>query len=233
MISSMRTRVFALGAIVLVALALLTTLPAPGASASVAGKVLLVRGSSPGADASNAVVWIVGPRGGSGGLVKMTQESKRFTPRVLVVPPQGTVEFPNADPIYHNVFSVSGDNRFDLGLYRSGASKSRRFDHPGLVRVYCNIHPQMVGFLMVVDSEFAAVTGRDGAFRFEGVPAGSWIVKAWHEEGGEVELPLRIPVTSDAPVTLSIDTSAYRPIPHKNKYGKEYPPQTGSDDERY
>jgi len=230
MISSMR---LALGAIVFVSLALLPTAPAPGASTTVAGKVLLVKGATPRADASNAVVWIVGPRGGSGGPVKMTQESKRFTPRVLVVPRQATVEFPNADPIYHNVFSVSGENRFDLGLYRSGSMKSRRFEQPGLVRVYCNIHPQMVGFLMVIDSEFAAVTGRDGAFRFEGVPAGSWTVKAWHEEGGEVAIPLKVPAGSDAPVTLSIDTSAYRPGPHKNKYGKDYPPQTGSDDERY
>ena len=70
-----------------------------------------------------------------------------------------TVDFPNVDPIYHNVFSVSGGNRFDLGLYRSGSSKSQKFDETGLVRVYCNIHPQMVGFVMVVDSDFAAVTG--------------------------------------------------------------------------
>lgn len=163
----------------------------------------------------------------------MIQESKRFAPRALIVPRAGTVDFPNSDPIFHNVFSVSGGNRFDLGLYRSGATKSRSFGEPGLVRVYCNIHPQMVGFLMVVDSDFAVVTDRSGAFQFEGVPAGSWKLKAWHEEGLETSVPLIVPSPGTAPITVSIDTAGFRPVPHKNKYGKKYPPQSGSDDERY
>ena len=103
----------------------------------------------------------------------MKSDQKRFRPRVVAVPLHGSVDFPNVDSIYHNVFSVSGGNRFDLGLYRSGASKSRQFDEAGLVRVFCNIHPQMVGFVLVVDSDFVATTGPDGKFRFDGVPAGS------------------------------------------------------------
>ncbi len=231
----MQTRIFALGALFFAVSIPLPTSPASGAAGSVAGRVLLVKGGSPRSDASGAVVWIEGPRraDGSGGAFKMSQESKRFTPRVLVVHRAGTVEFPNNDPIYHNVFSVSGPNRFDLGLYRSGASKSRSFSEAGLVRVYCNIHPQMVGFVMVVDSDFAAVTGRDGAFRFGGVPAGSWTLKAWHEEGNETSVSLTVPAAGDTPLAVSIDTTAYRPVPHKNKYGKDYPPQSGSDDERY
>ena len=205
---------------------------AAGASGVVAGRVVLTKGGSPRPDASNAIVWIEGPRRTGGTATRrMAQESKRFTPQALTVPRSGTVEFPNNDPVYHNVFSVSGPNRFDLGLYRSGASKSRVFTEPGLVRVYCNIHPQMVGFVMVVDSDFAAVTDRSGAFRFEGVPPGSWTLKAWHEEGTETSVPLT--VSSDAPLTISIDTTAFRPVAHKNKYGKEYSPQSGSDDERY
>ena len=231
----MAARVFVVGALIF-ALSFMAFGPrAAGSAGSVTGRVILVKGSSPRADASNTVVWIEGPRGGANpaGSLQMAQESKRFVPRTLIVPRQGTVEFPNNDPVFHNVFSVSGANRFDLGLYRSGASKSRSFAEPGLVRVYCNIHPQMVGFLMVVDSGFAAVTGRDGAFHFEGVPSGSWTLKAWHEEGTETSVPLTIPLPAAAPVTVSIDTTAYRPVPHKNKYGKEYPPQSGSDDERY
>jgi plastocyanin len=231
----MATRFFVAGPLVFLLLSVVVGLRAAGSATSVSGRVVLVKAGSPRTDASNSVVWIEGPRGGGGlaGVLKMTQESKRFTPRVLVVSRQGTVEFPNKDPVFHNVFSVSGANRFDLGLYRSGASKRHSFAGPGLVQVYCNIHPQMVGFLMVVDSDFAAVTDRDGAFRFEGVPAGSWTLKAWHEEGTEVSVPLTLPASSDAPLTLSIDTTAYRPVPHKNKYGKDYPPQSGSDDERY
>ena len=231
----MRTRFFAAAALLFALLPAVGGPRAAGSSASVAGRVQLLKGGSPRPDASNAVVWIEGPHriDGPGPALKMAQDSKRFTPRVLIVPRQGTVEFPNNDPVYHNVFSVSGANRFDLGLYRSGASKSRSFAEPGLVRVYCNIHPQMVGFLLVVDSAFAATTDRDGIFRFEGVPSGTWTLKAWHEEGGEASVPLLVPSEGEIPLTLKIDTTAYRPVPHKNKYGRDYPPQSGSDDERY
>ena len=157
----MATRVFAVGAFLFALSSTVFGPRAAGSAGSVNGRVLLVKGGAPRADASNAVVWIEGPRGaGAGQTIRMAQESKRFVPRVAIVSRPGTVEFPNNDPVYHNVFSVSGSNRFDLGLYRSGASKSRSFAEPGLVRVYCNIHPQMVGFLMVVDSPFAAVTDR-------------------------------------------------------------------------
>jgi plastocyanin len=230
----MATRVFAVGALLLALSAAVFGPRAAGSAGSVNGRVLLLKGGSPRSDASNAVVWIEGPRGGGAtGTVRMAQESKRFQPRVAIVSRAGSVEFPNNDPVYHNVFSVSGSNRFDLGLYRSGASKSRSFTEPGLVRVYCNIHPQMVGFVMVVDSPFAAVTERDGAFQFEGVPAGTWTLKAWHEEGTETSVPLTVPISGSDPVRISIDTSGFRPAPHRNKYGKEYPPQSGSDDERY
>ena len=231
----MLVRFFAVGALLFLLLSAVSGPRAEGSSASVSGRVVLVKDRSPRPDASNAVVWIEGPRrdAGRGETLKMAQQSKRFTPRVLVVPRQGTVEFPNNDPVFHNVFSVSGANRFDLGLYRSGASKSRSFSEPGLVRVYCNIHPQMVGFLLVLDSGYAAITDRDGAFRFDGVPAGNWTLKAWHEEGSETSVPLVVPTAGDAPLTVPIDTSSFRPVPHKNKYGKDYPPQSGSDDERY
>src|SRR5512144_1957163 len=221
----MRTRFFAAAALLFALFPAVGGPHAAGASASVSGRVRLMKAGSPRPDASNAVVWIEGPRreDGPGPAVKMAQKSKRFTPRVLIVPRLGTVEFPNNDPVYHNVFSVSGTNRFDLGLYRSGASKSRTFSEPGLVRVYCNIQPQMVGFLMVVDSDFASVTDRGGTFRFDGVPPGSWTLHAWHEEGTETSVPLVVPTEGDSPMTISIDTTAFRPLPHKNKYGKEYP----------
>jgi Carboxypeptidase regulatory-like domain len=149
------------------------------------------------------------------------------------VPREAGVEFPNRDPIFHNVFSVSGANRFDLGLYRSGTSRTRRFDAPGLVRVYCNIHPQMVGFVQVVDSDVFDVTGPDGAFRLEGVPPGAYTLRAWHEEAGETSTPVTVRAGDDSRITLRIDISGFRPAPHKNKYGKDYPPQAGLEDERY
>ncbi len=189
-------------------LSLLLAIPAPvlpNAGGIVSGQVTLLSNGAARADASNAVVWLEGvrlPAEASGTSPapepQMKSDQKRFLPRVVVVSRSRSVNFPNADPIYHNVFSVSGGNRFDLGLYRSGASKRKEFLEAGLVRVYCNIHPQMVGFVMVVDSDFAAVTGKDGKFRLEGVPPGDWTLKAWHEESGsEVSVPVTVRAKQD------------------------------------
>lgn len=217
---------------------LLLLMPAapPDAAGSVSGKVALVKAGAPLPDASRAVVWIdkLNVAGPSPGALKneMRSERKSFQPRVIAVRRDATVQFPNVDPIFHNVFSVSPGNRFDLGLYRSGTAKPNVFHEAGVVRVYCNIHPQMVGFVLVVDSSFFAVTGKDGAFRFEGVPPGAYTVKVWHEEVGEGELAVRVRSGADAPLTFTLDASAYKAQPHKNKYGKDYPPPP-PDDERY
>ena len=220
----------------LAAAVLALSLTAPLAGAVLVGTVSLVADGKPRPDASNAVVWIEGaPRTGAAPAKEdMKQASKRFQPKVVAIAKNGTVAFPNDDPIYHNVFSVSGGNRFDLGLYRTGASKSKKFEETGLVRVYCNIHPQMVGFILVVDSDHVAVTGPTGAFRFEGIPPGSYVVKAWHEETGEISRPVTVRGSDDAPLELRLDATGFKPEPHKNKYGKDYPPNAGaSDDERY
>lgn len=209
--------------------------PPPPGGGTVAGRVVLVRSGVEVSDVSNAVVWIEGAHGGgpapTSGMMK--SEQKKFAPRVVVVRRNSTVQFPNADSIYHNAFSVSGGNRFDLGLYRAGASREKKFEETGLVRVYCNIHPQMVGFVMIVDSDFAAVTGPDGSFRFEGVPPGNHVIKVWHEESGEKETPVAVRAGGDPPLTVRLDVTNFRPAPHKNKYGKDYPPGAGTEDERY
>jgi plastocyanin len=209
--------------------------PSPGVAGTIIGRVVLQGGSAPRSDASNTVVWIEGLRKSAapGAAGEMKSERKRFTPRVVAIARNGSIEFPNADPIYHNVFSISEGNRFDLGLYRSGASKRKEFGAPGLVRVYCNIHPQMVGFVMVVDSDYSKVTGPDGSFRFDAVPAGEHHVRAWHEEAGETSVPVDVRQSPDAPLLIRLDVSGYRPQPHKNKYGKDYPAIAASDDERY
>jgi plastocyanin len=220
-------------------LAAVAATPVP--TGSVSGQVTLVSGGAIRPNASAAVVWIEGARRAAAPVSatatapreEMKSDQKRFAPRVVAIPRSATVDFPNADPIFHNVFSVSGANRFDLGLYRSGASRSKQFDEAGLVRVYCNIHPQMVGFVMVVDSDFEAVTGTDGKFRFDGVPAGAWTLRVWHEEGGETAIPVSVRAGADATAAVRLDTSAYKPQAHKNKYGKDYPAQAASDDERY
>jgi len=88
--------------------------------------------------------------------------------------------------------------------------------------------------VMVVDSDFAAVTGPDGKFRFDGVPPGNWTLKAWNEEaGGEVSVSVPVRAKQDSPAAVRLDVSGFRPEPHKNKYGRDYPPQPPTDDERY
>jgi plastocyanin len=215
--------------------ALLSAL-SPTPTGNISGRVALIKNGTPLADSSNVIVWLEGiHRSGAAppaSRATMKSERKRFTPRVVVVPRRGAVDFPNVDAIYHNVFSVSGANRFDLGLYRAGVSKEKSFEEPGLVRVYCNIHPTMVGFVMVVDSDFAAVTREDGSFRFEGVAAGSHVLKVWHEEGTETPVTVTVRARGVTEVPVQLDISSYKLQPHKNKYGKDYPPPP-PDDERY
>jgi len=190
-------------------------------------------------DASGVVAWLNPVNGtiarwNSRQKKAITQRSKRFSPHAIVVETGSEVDFPNEDPFFHNVFSIFNGKRFDLGLYRSGASKLKTFEEAGLVRVYCNIHPQMIGFVMVVDSDLVAVTGADGAFRFDGVPPGARVLKAWHEEAAEeVSVPVAVRASEDASAPIRIDVSGFKPEPHKNKYGKDYKPPAESEDERY
>jgi len=196
----------------------------PVAAGTLQGKVVVVeKGGRPAKDLAETVVWVDGPKAPvrpSGATVTMTR--KAFVPRVSVVTVGSTVEFPNQDSIFHNVFSVSGPNRFDLDLYKKPKSASKAFEHPGVVRIYCNIHPQMSGFVLVLDSPFWARVGADGRFTIPDVPAGSWIVKAWHERSGEGEQPVRVPEAGVVSVAVTLDASSFKRAPHKNKFGQDY-----------
>jgi plastocyanin len=198
---------------------------AAGASAgTVRGHVELVeKGGRRGKDLSAAVVWVEGPAVKPPPLrATVEMKGKEFRPRVVVVPVGGTVVFPNQDPIFHNVFSVSGENRFDLDLYKRPKSGSWTFLHPGLVRVFCNIHPQMSAFVLVRDNPFWTRPDPDGGYRIVDVPAGRWTVKAWHERAGEVSVPVTVPEEGEATALVTLDASRFRRAPHKNKYGKDY-----------
>jgi plastocyanin len=217
-------------------LIVLLSSPVGAQEGALAGRVTVLDRGHPRKNAGNVVIWIEGVASGPGGRrtprEQMESLQKSFVPRVLAVPVGTEIEFPNNDPIFHNVFSVSGVNRFDLGLYRRGTSRRKRFDQSGLVRVYCNIHPQMVGYIWVLDTSAYTVTRSDGAYRIEKVPAGDQTVHVWSEETGEQTQEIRINETGTTTFDPRLDATGFVPRPHKNKYGKDYPPPP-PDDERY
>jgi plastocyanin len=210
--------------------AIVIGLAAPATAGTVAGQVeVLEKGGRRLTDLSDVVVYLEAakPRP-KPARVTVTMKGKSFTPRVLVIGVGTTVDFPNEDPIFHNVFSVSGDNRFDLDLYRRPKSGSWTFQHPGLARVYCNIHPQMSAVVLVRDNPFFTKAAPDGTFTLEGVPAGTYTLKAWHERGGDGSAEVTVPAEGRARASLLLDASTYKRLAHKNKYGKDY-----STDEKY
>jgi plastocyanin len=133
-----------------------------------------------------AVVYFeTAPRGAfedrEGGRVSMDQRNETFVPHLLAVTVGTTVDFPNNDRTYHNVFSLSKPRRFDLGRYATGRSKSVRFERPGIVRVFCEIHSHMNAFILVFSHRFFSVSDADGRYQIDGVPPGTYTLVAWIE----------------------------------------------------
>jgi plastocyanin len=138
---------------------------------------------------SNVVVFVKdAPRDGALPAMRaqMRQQDEGFLPRLLAITRGSTVEFPNGDPFFHNVFSLSRGATFDLGRFPRGESRSRAFTHPGLVKVYCHLHSQMTASIMVFDhSHFTIPSVNGGHFSLADVPAGEYRLSAWHERIGE------------------------------------------------
>jgi plastocyanin len=155
----------------------------------------------------------------------MTTRSKAFVPHVLAIPAGSTVAFPNEDPISHNLFSLTPSQTFDLGLYRKGPGKTQKFDTPGVVNVYCNVHPNMSAVMHVMSTPYYAFANTRGDFAFD-VPPGKYRLTAWNEQGGSAGGDLE--VLSDGKVLgatqLTIDGRNARATQHKNKFGQSYKP---------
>ena len=149
-------------------------------------------------------------------------KNKTFLPHVIAVPVGSTVAFPNDDPIFHNAFSLSPPEPFDMGLYRAGASKQRAFGKPGVYHVFCNIHPQMAAFLVVAPTPYVAVAGPDGAWRLD-VPPGKYRVTAISERAAAVTVEVSVSGAAATVSGLVLDESAFAAAPHLNKFGKPYP----------
>jgi plastocyanin len=159
---------------------------APPAGA-VAGTVTIEKDGASKANRSNVVIYlekVPGPPP-KPQTRAIHQKDLTFSPGLMVVVKGSTVDFPNDDKVFHNVFSVSKGAKFDLGLYKSGTTKSVTFKEAGVVDVYCNIHPQMAAKIKVIDSLHYAVTSADGAFRIKNVPPGTYPIVGWQAYGKE------------------------------------------------
>jgi plastocyanin len=141
-----------------------------------------------------------------GRLVKavMDQRELRFIPRVLPVVSGATVEFPNNDKHWHNVYSKSEAKEFDLGLYAPGKSRSAKFDKPGVVRILCNVHPGMEAFIVVKEHPYFSATDKQGNYRIDGVPIGKHRLQVWHPQMGTRETRAEI-VRSGEVLDVSFD----------------------------
>jgi len=206
------------------ALALASSLSA----ATVAGKVSFVtkRGQNPIAAETLIRLEPIGSRvpKAAPGKFQMVTRGKMVVPHVLAIPVGSTVDFPNEDPISHNLFSLSSNNAFDLGLYRKGAGKSEQFNTPGLVNVYCNVHPNMSAVIQVLDTPYFSFSDPAGNYTIGNVPAGRYRLIAWNEQGGEVESPVEVSAAGNVTgnVALMIDSRNYRLTQHLDKNGKPY-----------
>jgi plastocyanin len=220
-----------------IALATLCFCVAPLAGGSVTGRTELkdshIASVRKGRDYSGIVVWLLPTDGApapraDGKHALLIQKDKTFTPHVLAIETGTTVDFPNYDPIFHNAFSNFSGQLFDIGLYAPGSSRSFRFQRSGTVRIFCNIHPTMSAVILVVDTPYFTVSGRDGAFEILNVKPGDYQLKVFHERATEsvlqgLERKVSVETGNLMLPPIEISESGYLPAAHKNKYGKDYP----------
>jgi hypothetical protein len=158
----------------------------------------------------------------------MEQRDKRFEPHVLAIQEGTTVDFPNFDPIFHNAFSNFSGQPFDVGLYPPGTTRKVKFRREGVVRVFCNIHPTMSAVIVVLNTPYSAVSLANGKFTIDSVPDGDYRLSVFHERSTADTLKalsrtVRVIADSVTLPEIAVSEVGYLEVPHKNKYGKDYP----------
>ena len=189
-------------------------------------------------DLSNIVVWLTPLAPGAGAVSMSTsghaspqiaQINKSFDPHVIVIQVGTPVQFPNRDPFLHNVFSLFDGKRFDLGFYEAGSSKTVHFDRAGVSFLFCNIHPEMSGAVVAVDTPYSGISDRNGRVTITNVPDGRYQLNVWYERSLPEDLKTagRTVMISDATRFLEPVRVVENPnftLEHKNKYGQDYIP---------
>jgi plastocyanin len=188
----------------------LVVLCVDAAGGIVRGHVTVSGNDGAGALASEAVVFVdsLPPQtarawGRRGRTPRVTQAHGRFIPRVLATEAGTTVQFQNRDEVYHNVFSVSEAKHFDLGKYPPQAVNQVTFGHPGVVPIFCDLHPGEAGWIMVFPHRFFSQPARNGSFELPWLPAGRYTVHLWHPTLGEVTRVVEVPPRGDVTLALS------------------------------
>lgn len=204
----------------------------PSASfVSIEAKLVLADKSTPIKDASQVVLWLTSvdhPKRPTPPVqhFRVTQQDKAFHPNFLVVPQGSTVDFPNLDPWFHNVFSEFRGKRFDLGLYQAGAQRSVTFDKSGISYLFCNIHPEMTAIIVSVDSNHYSVTDQIGHARIANVPPGRYKLHVWYRDALPESISAAerfIDVDQDGTTqAISLQVRPQGRQGHKNKYGHDY-----------
>lgn len=215
------------------------------AQVNVSGQIELARSAAGSleSDPSNTVVWLT-PAVGSPSArqlanlprqhVRLLQKNKSFQPHMLVATEGVDVEFPNADPFFHNVFSLFEGKRFDLGLYEAGSSRVVRFDRAGISYIFCNIHPEMSATIIILKTPYYAVSDRGGKIAIPDIPPGTYLLEVWDERAPPESLKnlqREITVSSHSAslgiIPLTRNSSLH--VGHKNKYGRDYESPTPSN----
>jgi plastocyanin len=194
--------------VALLVLGVWATLAFAAGGQDVRGRVVVMKGGQATSNHGGVVVYLKGVPNALPDTSKLVyrvyQREKQFTPAVSVALLGSSIEFPNDDNIFHNVFSMSKALRFDLGLYKSGASKTVKAKKLGVIDVYCNIHPQMAAKVLVLDTKYYAMTEADGQFKIQGVPPGSYELVAWHRRGKEVSQRVTVSAGSKSELRVEV-----------------------------
>jgi plastocyanin len=181
-----------------------------------------------------AVIWLKSLRPGTvhfavHGNFTLLQKNKMFTPHLLVVPVGSSVAFPNADPFFHNVFSLFDGRRFDLGLYEAGSTRSVVFSREGVSYIFCNIHSEMSAVVIALATPYYGVADPQGVFHLSGVPSGDYELHVWIEgqrQSGLDQLTRKVHVTGETEDLGEITAGRPEQRQHLNKFGQPYEPDS-------
>lgn len=191
-------------------------------SSRVVGTVKVAEPDGQPANPADVIVYVVGfTEPASDKVTTIAQKGRKFVPDLVAITVGERVEFPNFDPFLHNVFSQSTPRKFDLGSFTRGETKQKDFPVPGVVDVYCNIHPEMAATILILPNRRHTVASPDGKFTLDGVPPGDWMVFAYTRRATK-PASAKVSVKAGADATVDLEIVRGAEPAHLNKYGAKY-----------